>query len=408
MPAPTITCVRIPRFAVEVERQRSFDPAPFDPAQGRLHDIGSRLVLIGEATVFDCSLGADASGVRMGMRMSEAIGLCGKAVVLAPDMPYYERRSEEVLDFLGELSPVVEPAGLGVAYLSLKGLPVNHEAFAEELISALHLRYGFMASAGLANGKFAARVAACATRPGAVKIVPPDEEAAFLAPLSIDHLPADEATRWRLRVLGLETMGDIATLPLGAFQAQFGPQGRRWWELASGIDSEPLTARVKEDRVIRRLQMPSPSVSLDAILVGVERLVHSAYSDPERGNRWVRKAIIRGMLEAGGTWELPVAFREALASPRDAWSAIKGAIMRRPPERPVEDLEVELVGLSAESGKQATMFEGKGKLWRQVQEAVRQLETQRDRPSIGKVIKLDPRSRIPERRAALADLRSDV
>jgi hypothetical protein len=54
------------------------------------------------------------------------------------------------------------------------------------------------------------------------------------------------------------------------------------------------------------------------------------------------------------------------------------------------------------------MFEGKGKLWRQVQEAVRQLETQRERPSLGKVIALDPRSRIPERRSALADLRSDV
>ena len=391
MPAPTIVCVHIPRFAVEVERQRR-------------SDIGSRLVLIGEATVFDCSLGADASGVRPGMRMSEAIGLCGKAVVLAPDVPYYERRAEEVLDFLGGLSPVVEGAGLGVAYLSLKGLPLVHEAFVEELISSLHLGHGFMASAGLANGKFAARVAAGVTRPGAVKIVPVGEEGAFLAPLSIDHLPADEATRWRLRLLGLETMGDIAKLPLGAFQAQFGPAGRRWWELASGIDSEPLTARVKEDAVVRRLQMPSPSVSLDAILIGVERLVHSAYSDPERGNRWVRKAVVRGILEGGGTWELPVAFREALASPDAAWSAIKGAIMRRPPERPVEELEVELVGLSAESGKQATMFEGKGKLWRQVQEAVRQLETQRERPSLGKVIALDPRSRIPERRAALADL----
>jgi hypothetical protein len=105
----------------------------------------------------------------------------------------------------------------------------------------------------------------------------------------------------------------------------------------------------------------------------------------------VRKAVVRGALEGGGTWDLPVAFREALASPRDAWSAIKTAIMRRPPERPVEELEIELIGLSAESGKQASMFEGKGKLWQQVQEAVRQLETQHDRPSIGKVIALDPR-----------------
>jgi DNA polymerase IV len=328
--------------------------------------------------------------------------------VLSPDTPYYERCSEEIMDFLGELSPVVEGAGLGVAYLSLKGLAVDYEAFAEDLIASMHLRHGFMASVGMANGKFSAHVAASATRPGLTKIVLPGGEAEFLAPLSIDYLPVDEATRWRLRLLGLETMGDIAKLPLGAFQAQFGPQGKRWWELASGIDSEPLVSRVKEQTVIRCLQMPSAAVSLDAILSGVERLVYAAYGDPERAGRWVRKAVVRGALEGGGTWELPVAFREALASPRDAWSAIRVAIMRRPPERPVEELEIELVGLSAESGKQASMFEGKGKLWRQVQEAVRQLETQHDRPSLGKVIVLDPRSRIPERRSALVDMRSDV
>jgi len=390
-----ILCIHIPRFAVEVERQRH-------------SDIGSRLILIGEASVFDCSLGADASGVRPGMRMSEAIGVCGQAVVLAPDVPAYERRFDALLDFLGELSPVVERAGLGVAYMSLKGLPEEREAFAEKLIASLHLSYGFMPSAGLANGKFTSRVAASMTRPGATKIVPPGEEPAFLVPLSIDHLPASDAMRWRLRLLGLETMGDIAKLPLGAFQAQFGPEGKHWWELANGIDHEPLIPHVKEETIVRRIQMPSPAVSLEAILLGAERLVHAAFSDRERGTRWVRKAVIRGALDAGGTWELPVAFREALAGPRDAWSAIKAAIMRRPPERPVEEIEVELVGLSSESGKQAAMFEGKGKLWRQVHEAVRQLETQREQPSLGKVIALDPHSRIPERRSALADIRSDV
>ena len=389
----TIACIQIPRFAVEVERQRR-------------NDIASRLILIGEGLVFDCSLGADASGVRRGMRMSEAIGLCGHAVTLPPDVTHYERRSEEVLDFLGELSPIVEGAGLGVAYLSLRGLPVNSEVFAEELIASLHQRFGFMAAAGIATGKFTARVAAGIARPGGIKAVLSGEEGDFLAPLSIDNLPADEAIRWRLRLLGLETMGDIARLPLGAFQSQFGLEGKRCWELAQGIDSDPLVPRVREETVVRRLQMPAPAISLEAIMMGGERLVHAAYADKERGSRWVRKAVMRAALDGGGCWELPVAFREALSNPGDAWSAIKGAILRRPPERPVEEIEVELIGLSAESGKQAAMFDGKEKLWRQVHEAVRQLETQREKPSLGKVIALDPRSRIPERRSALVDLRA--
>jgi nucleotidyltransferase/DNA polymerase involved in DNA repair len=391
MPAPTIVCVHIPRFAVEVERQRR-------------EDAGTRLILIGDARMFDCSLGAEVSGVRHGMRMSEAIGLCERAVILPPDGPYYERRFAEVLDRLDELSPVVEGAGLGLAFLSLDGLPVSVTALAEELMSVLHRGSGFMPSVGIGSSKFTARVAACITRPGVAKTISPGSEREFLAPLSIDHLPVDDAMRWRLRLLGLETFGDIANLSLGAFQAQFGPEGKRCWELSRGIDIGPVVPRVKEETVVRRLQMPAPAVSLEAILNGVERLVHAAYGDPERGSRWVRKAVVRAALDGGGSWELPVAFREALAGQRDAWSSIKGAILRRPPERPVEELEVELLGLSGESAKQATMFEGKGKLWRQVQEAVRQLGTQREAPCVGKVVVLDPRSRIPERRSALAEL----
>jgi len=385
-----IACVHVPRFAVEVERQRR-------------PDLATRLVLVGDATVFDCSLGAETSGVRRGMRMSEAIGLCHRADVLPPDLPHYQRRFEEVLDFLDSYTPTVEDGELGTAYLSLDGLSDEPAPFVEELISSLHRRLGFMASVSVAGGKFPARVAARTTRPGLVRVVPPDGEATFLAPLPVEHLPASDPMRWRLRLLGLDTIGDIARLPLGAFQAQFGPEGKRCWELANGVDNDPLVPRVKEESVVRRLQFPAPVVSLDAILMGVERLIHAAYGDDGRRGRWVRKAVVRAALDGSGSWELAVPFREALAEPRDAWFAVKSAIARRPPERPVEELEVELVGLSGESGKQAAMFDGRGRLARQVQEAVRQLSAQHGRTLIGKVVEVEPWSRIPERRAALVE-----
>ena len=425
-----IACVNVPRFAVEAERQRSFDPSTLRLRSGQAplrtgsaQDIAARLILIGETKVLDCSLGAEASGVRPGMRMSEAIGLCrrpdgrasARAVVLPPDVPYYRRRFEEVLDVLERFSPEVEAGDTGTAYLSLRGLAGEPGAFGEGLIAALHGRTGFMAAVGAAGGKFAARVAATTTRPGLAKTVAAGEEAAFLAPLSIEHLPLSDSARWRLRLLGLKTMGDIAALPLGAFQAQFGPEGKRCWELARGIDGEPLLPRVKEETVVRRLQLPAAAVTLEAILAGVERLVQAAYADAGRrpdgrpgravwpSGRWVRKAVVRGTLDGGGAWELAVPFREALSEARDAWFVIKSAIMRRPPERPVEELEVELVGLSAESGKQAGMLEGKGRLWGQVEEALRQLQTQQGEAAIGKVVEVEPWSRIPERRAALVD-----
>ena len=385
-----IACIHIPRFAVEAERRRR-------------PDVASRLILIGDAAVFDCSLGAEASGVRPGMRMSEAVGLCHRAVVLAPDAAYYDRLFNELLDALEEVSPEVEAAGLGAAFLSLGGLPVGRQEFAEEVIAGIHRRFGFVASAGVASGKFVARVAASLTRPGAVRVVAPGSEREFLAPLSVEHLPVSEAMHWRLELLGLRTMGEVASLPLGAFQSQFGPEGRRAWELAQGVDGETITPRLREETVVRRLQMPAPAVAIDAILAGLERLVHAAYGDGGRGGRWVRKAVVRAVLEGAGGWELDVPFREALSDPRDAWFVIKNAVVRRPPGRPVEELEVELTGLTTESGKQAAMFESKGKLWRQVREALQQARVQRGRAAVGKVVEVEPWSRIPERRAALVE-----
>ena len=149
--------------------------------------------------------------------------------------------------------------------------------------------------------------------------------------------------------------------------------------------------------------MPAPAVTIDAIPIGCGRLLRSAYEDKGREGRWVRKVVLRASLDNGGGWELPIAFREALANPGEAWIAVQAAITRRPPERAVEELEIELIGLSGESGKQASMFEGKGRLWRQVEESLRQLESQREPAMVGKIVRLEPWSRIPERRAALVD-----
>jgi nucleotidyltransferase/DNA polymerase involved in DNA repair len=386
----SLACLYISRFAIEAERQRR-------------PEIAARLILIGDAKVHACSLGAKTSGVQTGMRMSEAIGLCPKAVVSPPDNAHCERRFGEVLELLDEVSPDVEPGEPGLAYVSLSGLSGDPQAIAERLISSLHKRTGFMASVGIAGNKFASRVAAVSSRPGIVKAVAEGEEAAFLAPFACTYLPASEAMLWRLKMLGIETIGDVAKLPIGPFQGQFGPEGKRCRELAQGIDIEPLVPRVVESSVVRRLQMPAPSVSLETILAGLERLTFAVYGDESRQGRWVRRAVARAALDGGGTWELPVAFREALADPKAAWFAIKSAVTRHPPERPVEELEVELIGLSGESGKQAMMFDGKAVLRRQIEEAARHLAANGG-SSIGEIVEVEPWSRIPERRRAVQDL----
>src|SRR3972149_5946768 len=107
-----IACGYPPRSAVEAERQRR-------------SDLTTRLILIGEATVFDCSLGAETSGVRPGMRMSEAIGLCHRAAGPPPGLPAAAgrgRRGRAARPPPGEEAPALAPlpAGLLPASVSLR------------------------------------------------------------------------------------------------------------------------------------------------------------------------------------------------------------------------------------------------------------------------------------------------
>jgi nucleotidyltransferase/DNA polymerase involved in DNA repair len=385
-----IACVHIPRFAVEAERQRR-------------HDLAARLILVGDATVFDCSLGADASGVRRGMRMSEAIGLSHRAVVLSPDLLYYQRRFDEVLNFLEGFSPAVEAGEPGTAFLSLDGLSVDRESFADGLMASLHRRSGLMASVGIADGKFAARVAAQTTRPGLAKVVPSGQEAAFLSPIDVALLPCSRDTLRRLGLFGLRTMGDLASLPLGAVQAQFGPEGRRIWELAQGIDREPLRPLKREESIREHLAFYAPLTRREALVTAGRELLTRLLGQPAMNGRAARCMVLRTLLSDGRSWERTIVFREASADREQMLCVLKSAIETAPLTAPIEEVGIELSGLTARTGKQEGFFSGDRRRQPQFAEAVRQLKARYGRSPVAQVMEVEPWSRIPERRHALID-----
>jgi DNA polymerase-4/protein ImuB len=396
-----IACLNIPRFAVEVERQRR-------------NDVATRLILIGDGTVFDCSLGAEASGAKPGMRMSEAIGLCHRAVVLPPDMPHYQRRFEEVLDFLEDYSPAVEASdpsilrlrsgrGLGIAFLSLDGLSLEPEPFADGLIASLHRRFGFMAAVGIAGGKFTARVAAQTTRPGLAKAVPSGGEAAFLAPIDVALLPCSGDTLRRLGLFGLRTIGELASLPLAAVQAQFGPEGRRIWELAQGIDREPLRPLRREESIREHLAFYAPLISRQALVTAGRGLLSRLLGQPAMNGRAARRMALQVLLSDGRCWERAIVFREATADQEQMLCVLRSAVETAPLTAPIEELAIELSGFAQEMGKQEGFFSGNGRQRRQVAESIRQLKARYGRSPVLQIVEVEPWSRIPERRHALID-----
>ena len=197
-----------------------------------------------------------------------------------PAVPDSARAFERVVSGVAELCPQVEVLRPGACAIGARG-PARYfggeEALAAKIIEAA-ARAGVTGQAGIADGLFAARLAARAAQPGTVTIVPPGAARAFLAPYPVGVLGGEEMPGGEdmpggggmpggsgtpgggsmpggrgmvggrgmtdlLPRLGIRTLGDFARLPAGQAVNRFGAAGGLAHRLARGLDPRPLVPR---------------------------------------------------------------------------------------------------------------------------------------------------------------------
>ncbi|NJC83534.1 DNA polymerase Y family protein [Planosporangium mesophilum] len=190
--------------------------------------------------VLACSPAARTEGVRRGLRRREAQGRCPELVVVDHDAARDTRAFEPVVAAVEELAAGVEVVRPGVCALAVRG-PARYfggeEEVAELLVEHVAQVCDVEAQAGIADGVFAATLAARAGR-----LVPPAGTTAFLAGLDITALGRPTLVDL-LRRLGLHTLGDFAALPAGDVLARFGFDAALAHQFAAGRDEQPLAPR---------------------------------------------------------------------------------------------------------------------------------------------------------------------
>ncbi len=178
-------------------------------------------------------------GVRSAMPMAIALRKAPQAIVVPPRMEAYQGASDEVFRILSSVTPLVEPLSLDEAFLDvtasakLFGSPAT---IASNLRARIASEVGLPASAGIADVKFAAKIASDLAKPNGQREVPPGETQSFVAPLPVARLwGVGEKTEERLLALGLRLVADIAAADPDWLERQISG-GRGLWELAHGID----------------------------------------------------------------------------------------------------------------------------------------------------------------------------
>lgn len=190
--------------------------------------------------VVACSERARAEGVRRGLRKREAQGRCPQLTVVEYDPGRDARAFEPVVAAVEELVAGVEVVRPGACAVAARG-PGRYlggeEAAAERIIEHVAQSCLVESQVGIADGVFAAGLAARAGR-----VVAPGGTPEFLAGLPVEAL-GRSALADLLRRLGVRTLGDFAALPAGDVVARFGFDGALAHRLAAGRDHRPLAVR---------------------------------------------------------------------------------------------------------------------------------------------------------------------
>jgi DNA polymerase IV len=183
-------------------------------------------------------------GVRSAMPAVHAERLCPEAIFVPPDFSRYRAVSQAVREIFKRHTELVEPLSLDEAYLDVTqnktGLPTATrvaKTIRQQIREELHLT----ASAGVAPNKFLAKIASDWRKPDGLFVIQPGEVDAFLSPLAVGRIPGvGKVTENRLKEVGALTVGDLQALELATLIAQFGRYGTRLYELARGIDHNPV------------------------------------------------------------------------------------------------------------------------------------------------------------------------
>jgi DNA polymerase-4 len=185
-------------------------------------------------------------GVRSAMPAIRAERLCPDAIFVPPDFVRYKAASRAAREIFQRHTDLIEPLSLDEAYLDVTenkiGLPTATRvarAIREQIREELHLT----ASAGVAPNKFLAKIASDWRKPDGLFVIQPEEVETFLTPLLVGRIPGvGKVTEKRLEEIGIKTVGDLRNLESTMLEERFGRYGMRLYELARGIDHNPVVS----------------------------------------------------------------------------------------------------------------------------------------------------------------------
>jgi DNA polymerase-4 len=181
-------------------------------------------------------------GIHSAMPLRTAYKLCPHAVFLPVDYEAYSAVSQQFKSILLSITAVMENAGIDEVFLDVSELTETSESIVARIKTGIKEKTGLTCSIGIAPNKLLAKIASDMHKPDGLTIINESDIESKLWPLPIRKLygigPKTEA---HLKKIGIETIGQLASLPLEKLIENFGNSYSQYlYDASRGIDDSPL------------------------------------------------------------------------------------------------------------------------------------------------------------------------
>ena len=347
--------------------------------------------------VASCSYPARMKGVHSAMPMGQALRLCPELVIIPGHHRDYEEMSRKVMERLGRLTGKIEQVSIDEAFLDVSELPDPPEQIARGLQQTINNELRLPCSLGAATNKLVAKIANDAGKaaqrsgrpPNAITVVPPGEEAAFLAPLKAERLwGVGPKTAARLAEMGIHTIGELARCPEQDLARAFGKNGRDMLRHANGIDESEVITYHEPRSVSQETTFTRDERSGAALHKALLELAEGA------GRRLRRTGRLGTTIKLKLRWAdfTTITRQVTLPVPTDRDADIQAAALALfekawPPGRPVRLIGVGVSGLKDEherpsTTRQLSLWENSHEESSRLDEALAQLEERYGKPVV--------------------------
>lgn len=199
------------------------------------------------SVVAAASYEAKRAGVKSGMPLFEALKICPQAFSVEGNPDKYQTLTRQFVSILARFSPQVEAYSIDEAFIDVSQ---THHLFGgpaemgEKIKALVKEELNITCSVGVAPNKLVAKVASSLKKPDALVVVLPQDLPEVLWSLAVDEIPGIGPRRkLKLKMMGLETVGEVAHFPLSLLRSTFGVWGEYIYNAAWGRDDTPVLSQ---------------------------------------------------------------------------------------------------------------------------------------------------------------------